>query len=142
MRQNVQPPGSPETAVNKRGFKSKGNPAAVEFDDFFRHQSIVKIGQKIDESFFAKFERRKQTRDQVRNNKNLKRMQDFHKKTKEPSKNVANRNVKKMQTTAGNPSKVNSLQRQFPNKNRAFSEHGRPPRATRQPHGAPIHKPE
>ena len=128
--------------MTKRGFKSKGNPAAVQFGDLSRHRILIEFGQKINEDFLAKFERQERTQDQFNNDKELKRMQEIHKKPKEASKNEANEDAKKMQTTAGNHSKVNSLQRQFPNKNGAFFEHGRPPRATRQPHGAPKHKPE
>ena len=57
LRQNVQPPGRPEAAAKKKGFKSKGNPAAVQFGDFFRHRILIKFGEIIHDYFLAKFER-------------------------------------------------------------------------------------
>ena len=83
LKQNVQPPGSPETAVTKRGFKSKGNHAAVQFGDFFRHRILIKFGQKINEYVLAKFERQKRTQDQFRKSKQPKRMQEIQRKPKE-----------------------------------------------------------
>ena len=51
-------------------------------------------------------------------------------KIKETSNSIANGDAKKMRTAAGYPSKMNSSQRQFPNKNR-------PPKAQERPNQTP-----